>query len=193
MAQNNIIVVDIETTGFSPKTDLIVEIGIVKVDLDNGTIETLFDSAIFELGFMKTHEDSWVFKNSTLLPEDVYNAPSLVTFQDYIQNDIFDNPEYLGVTAYNRSFDIGFFLARGFKFQNLLPCPMIESTNVLKLPSKNGRSGFKWPSAQEAWNYFYPDISYTEEHRALKDAIMEGLIVYKMYKQGFYSITPKTA
>ena len=38
-----IIVLDIETTGLEPKEDLILELGMVKLNLETGEISELFD------------------------------------------------------------------------------------------------------------------------------------------------------
>ena len=48
-----ILIIDIETTGFVPEQNFIVEIGIVSLDLDNGNIETLFDKVVRESGMTK--------------------------------------------------------------------------------------------------------------------------------------------
>jgi DNA polymerase-3 subunit epsilon len=46
--ENIILVVDIETTGFLNQGGLIIEIGIVKLNLENGEISPAFNSLIRE-------------------------------------------------------------------------------------------------------------------------------------------------
>ena len=46
-----IAVIDIETTGLDEENDLIIEIGIVELDLDSGNIRELFNSLISEKKF----------------------------------------------------------------------------------------------------------------------------------------------
>lgn len=182
----NILVIDIETSGFNHTKDVIFEIGIVSLDLESGNIKTLFDSVIREPHLSQRHRDSWIFSNSDLTPELVRDAPKVETVKDQIQEIIDSYPE--GITAFNRNFDIDFLKNRGFKFLKLLPCPMLLSTDIIKLPSKNGYSDYKWPSAQEAWNFYYPETPYQEKHRGADDARIEAMIVYKMYTLGIFKI-----
>ena len=83
-----ILVVDIETTGFLNQGGKIVEIGIVKLDLDNGNITPAFSSLINEDGFNIKHTQGkfgWIFKNSDLEFADVMQAPSLESHRKEIQ------------------------------------------------------------------------------------------------------------
>ncbi|NHJ24603.1 MAG: hypothetical protein EAX89_08510 [Candidatus Lokiarchaeota archaeon] len=48
---HKIAVLDIETTGLKPDNGLIVEIGIVELDLKTGATKILFESIIKEAGF----------------------------------------------------------------------------------------------------------------------------------------------
>ena len=61
---SKILIIDIETTGFSPTKSEIVEIGIVELDLSNVKIETLFDQLINEGITFEEINKSWIFKNS---------------------------------------------------------------------------------------------------------------------------------
>jgi DNA polymerase III epsilon subunit-like protein len=185
MDQNKILIVDLETSGLSYIKDVIFEAGIVCLDLTSGHIETLFDSCIREPHLSSKHRDSWIFSNSDLTPEAIRSAPTLAEVRPTIQA-IFD--QYEGMTAFNSKFDFGFLRNRNFTLPKELPCPMILSTEILKLPPKNGYPGYKWPSAQEAWDYYFPDSPYKEKHRGADDARIESAIVYEMYKRGQYPI-----
>lgn len=87
-------------------------------------------------------------------------------------------------TAYNKSFDFGFLRDRGLKI-NDLPCPMMLSTGICKIPFANG-SGTKWPTVEEAWGFFFPGVDYSEKHRGTHDAEHEALIVHELYKRGIF-------
>lgn len=181
-------IVDIETTGFLNQKGLIVEIGIASLDLGTGEVKERFNSLVREAGFNSAHARppyGWIFENSTLKFEDVEQAPTMTDLFDQIQGilDSFST----GITAYNAAFDLPFLQSRSFSFKKL-PCPMIAATPVLNLPPAGWRNEPKWPTVQEAWDYFFKDSDYIEEHRALDDAMHEAKIVYELYKMGAYKL-----
>jgi DNA polymerase-3 subunit epsilon len=183
-----IAIVDIETSGFQNQGGLIVEIGIVSLDLDTGNITNEFDSIVKENDFNERHSRNpfgWVFQNSDLNFEDVLVANSLTELLPAIQK-IFDKFP-LGATAFNKQFDFGFLKSRGLKIREL-PCIMLSATPVVDLPSNYGYNTPKWPKVEEAWEYFFPNTDYIEAHRALDDARHEALIAYELYKLGEFEI-----
>lgn len=189
MNKNKMLVIDIETTGFLNQGGSIVEIGIVELDLSNGETKILLDSVCRESMLTARHREApfgWIFQNSTLTIEDVRDAPPFEEVAAQAQQIIDSYP--LGVTAYNRNFDVPFLQDRSLKFGQLQPCPMLLATPVCKLLSANGRSGYKWPKVEEAWNYFFPETEYEELHRGADDALHEAKIVYEMYKRGVYEV-----
>jgi len=175
-----IAVIDIETTGLRPINSLILEIGIVELDLDTGNIMVIFDSHVREPSFGANDRHAWIFDNSDLSFEDIEKAPLLDEFKQELQ-EIFNT---YSITAFNISFDLGFLKARGFKFPNELPCIMISSTNICKIPHRNRGTGYKWPKAQEAWDFFFPNSDYIEKHRAADDAVHEAKILFEMVNRG---------
>lgn len=180
-----ILILDIETTGFSPKKNFIVEIGIVELDLSNGNRKIIFDHVMHEKGITKKEvEESWVVENTTITVDEIRRSKSLDYYKDEIQ-DIF-NLYPLGVTAYNKKFDFGFLSNRDFKF-NELPCPMLVSTDVCKIPNK-WNNGYKWPNVQEAYDFFFAPHNYIEVHRGGDDAYHEAEIVYELYLRGKFEI-----
>lgn len=182
METTKIVVVDIETTDKnSYKNDLIVEIGITELDLQTGNTKPLFNHVVKEDGFGDKHRNSWIFENSDLTFEEVCKAPDLKIFLPELQK-IFQ--KYYA-TAYNKQFDFGFLGFRGLSIDHQLPCPMLVATNVLKIQHYYG---WKWPKVQEAWDFFFPNSDYEEEHRGYDDAEHEAKIVYKMYQLGHYPI-----
>lgn len=170
----------------NPEYDLIVEIGIVELDLEIGVIKVIFDSLIKETGFNEKSRNSWIFENSDLTFEEVKNAP---TFQE-ISQDLQAIFNKYHVTAYNKSFDLIFLRARNFEFKKELPCIMLTATNHVKieLSSKKDSEKYKYPKVEEAWNFFFPNTNYNETHRVADDAYHEAKILYKMFKLGHYQI-----
>ena len=184
---SKILIIDIETTDFFKHGGKIVEIGIVELDLSNGKKEIIFDKICHEDGVTKFMvEDSWIVKNSTLTVKEVQHSKNLSKLFDEIQFILDSYPA--GATAFNNAFDFEFLKNRGFKFTKELPCPMKLSTNVCKIPNPNGYKGFKWPSVEEAFAFFFPDVTFTELHRGADDAFHEADIVYKLYQDGIFKI-----
>lgn len=180
-----ILVLDIETTGFLNQGGKIVEVGIVSLDLSNGEKEIVFDSLCHERPITRKEvEDSWIVQNGFITVEDIQNSDYLPFILPKIQQIINSYPN--GATAFNRSFDFDFLKSRGISFPKELPCPMLLSTDICKLPNRNGFSSYKWPKVEEAWKHFYPDIEYVELHRGADDAFHEADIVYALHKQGLF-------
>ena len=172
-----IAIIDIETTGFSVEYDFIVEVGIVLLDLENGNVRPLINFVTNENGITEDKlRKSWVINNTSLTVEEVRYGVNLKYITKAIQHITNTYP----ITAFNRKFDIGFLEARRINCPNLYADPMLELTNIIKLPGKNGN--YKWPSAQEAYKYFFPNDGYIEIHRALDDAMHEAKIIYELNK-----------
>ena len=182
-----ILIIDIETTGFLAKGGRIVEIGIVELDLENGEKKILFDEVCHEDGITRDECDaSWIVNNSTLTTEEIRVSKHLRKYIAKIQKIINRYP--LGATAFNNTFDFDFLKDRNFIFRKELPCPMKLSTNICKIPHKNGRRGNKWPSVMEAYKFFFPESEYIEQHRGADDAFYEADIVQKLYEMGIFII-----
>jgi DNA polymerase-3 subunit epsilon len=184
----NIAIVDIETSGFQNKGGLIVEVGIVGLNLETGIVTNEFNAIVKEDSFGEKHSKSpygWVFQNSDLVYDDVLCANNLTSMLPEIQG-IF-NKYTLGATAFNKQFDFGFLKSRGLRIKEL-PCIMLTAAPVVNLPPNPGFRDAKWPKVEEAWEYFFPDTKYIEAHRALDDAQHEALIAHELYKLGKFSV-----
>ncbi len=184
ISSNIVAVIDIETTGLDPINDLILEIGIVELNLLTGETKILFDRYVKELSFGEEHRDSWIFKNSDIKFEDIENAPLF----ESLKNEIAEIFSKYRVTAFNKSFDLGFLKARGINIPKELPCIMQTATNICRIPSPYRRSGYKWPKCQEAWDFFFPNSDYIEKHRAADDAIHEAKILFELFRRGKFPI-----
>jgi len=184
---HKIVVVDIETTGLDPISDIILEIGICELNLDTGECLKLFDKVVKEPKFSEDYRDSWIFLNSDLRFETVINAPDLEGFREEIQSILKKYP----ATAFNKAFDFSFFKNRGFKISFELPCPMMTLTSIMKIPHRSETYRYKYPSVQEAWNYLFPNDYYQETHRAYDDAFHEARIVYEMQRKKLWNLIEK--
>jgi len=182
--KNKILILDTETTGFSPKKNHIVELGIVELNIKTGAIKPLFDSVIKEDGLTVKDHKAWIFENSSLTVDMVREAPSLESLREEIQGIFFKYSG--GVTAFNRQFDMGFLKERDFAMPKFQPCPMLTLAPIMQLPHKNGRGLGKRPSVEEAMAYLFPDEEYKEEHRGCQDAEDEARIVFECIKRGWY-------
>jgi DNA polymerase III alpha subunit (gram-positive type) len=182
---SKILILDLETTGFTPTTGKIVEVGIVELDLSNGNRKIIFDQVCWEKGLTEEElEKAWIIKNSDLTIEAVRTSTNLEVFKPEIQGIINNYP--LGATAFNNDFDFRFMDARDFVFPKKLPCPMKISRNIVNARSKNG--SIKQPNVEEAHKHFFGDVGYVEKHRGADDAYHEAAIVYELYKMGVFKI-----
>lgn len=172
-----IAVIDIETTGFLNNGGQIIEVGIAQLNTANGQVTTIFNHVCHES--IPIDSDAWIFKNSNLTIEEVEDSETLELMRLGIQ-DAIDSCD--AATAYNKKFDFGFLRSRGFKIESEVTCPMLAATPICKIP--NARGGDKWPKVQEAWNFFFPNSDYIEEHRGADDAYHEALILMELIKLG---------
>lgn len=180
--EGKILIVDIETTGFQNQGGLIVEIGLAELNLKNGDVKEVYSSVVKEASFGPDHANQpfgWIFSNSDLKYSEVESAVSLESEKPKIQSIIDDYP--LGITAFNKNFDLPYLRSRGFTMTDL-PCIMLSATPVLKIKSRFKKGEYKWPNVEEAWHYFFKNSGYVEAHRAADDAVHEAKIAYELYK-----------
>jgi DNA polymerase III alpha subunit (gram-positive type) len=176
-----ILVLDIETTGLQTNEDLILELGMVKLDLETGEITTLFDAVFKDERLTARHREAWIFQNGFMTIDEIRNAKPITDYKEEIQSIM---NEFLGrITAWNRDFDSAFLERAGFLLGQAIDCPMKKSVDYFKIESA---FGYKWPKAQEAWDILFPNTPKTEEHRGLDDAKMEAAIIYELFKKGVY-------
>lgn len=175
--KNKIAIVDIETTGFLDNGGLILEVGIVELDLKTGETKMLYDELVREETYNHTHKTSWIFENSDLTHNEICCASPLDKAR--IQ-EIFNK---YPVTAYNKKFDFDFLRSRGVNTIIELDCPMIILTDICKIPHPNGY-GWKWPKVEESWDFLFGQTGYIEKHRGLDDAHHEAKIIHELHKRG---------
>lgn len=183
-----ILVVDIETTGFLNQGGKIVEVGVVEVDLQTGSKQILFDEVINPTE-LEDHEisDSWIVRNRFMTLEEIRAAESFEYHRQRLEEVIESNKN--GATAYNKNFDFSFLRQYGLNLLNTLPCLMEAADKVLQIPptDKMIYAGYgdktKVPKAQEAYDYFFPNSGYIEQHRGADDALREADIAIALYNQ----------
>jgi len=176
-----ILIIDIETTGFLPDGK-IVEVGIVELNTETKEKQIIFDKVFNPRLPVSEIENSWIVKNGYMTVEEIMSGGNIEDFIGFIQNQIDQYPD--GSTAYNNRFDFDFLESVGIKFPKKLPCPMLLSTDICKLPGQFG--GYKWPKVEEAWHFFFGDTGYIEKHRGADDAFHEAEIVIKLIEMGIF-------
>ena len=182
--KNEIIVLDIETTGFNEREDLILELGIVKLNTETGEITELFDEVFKSPKLKEKHKKAWIFVNGYMNPNELKDAKPFSEYKDEIQAILDPFKGY--ITAWNRDFDSKFLRANGVTLGDSPGCPMKVSTNHFKIKKPRG-NGYKWATAQEAWDRMFPKVKKIEEHRGLDDSIMEAKIIYNLIQEGVYT------
>ncbi|KKK64011.1 hypothetical protein LCGC14_2988500, partial [marine sediment metagenome] len=78
-------IVDIETTGLDPGSDLIIEIGIIELNLKTGEKKEIFNSLIKEPSFKEKFSNSWIEEKGFLRVEEFENAKPLNIVFDELQ------------------------------------------------------------------------------------------------------------
>lgn len=176
-----VLVLDLETTGFNVDNSAIVEIAILALNLDSGVVSPWLDKIVYEKN-KPLIEDAWIFQNSTLTQEMVTHGAVL-----YNQSPLWHHIQYIldrynrsGIFAFNQNFDFRFLESRGFTLPPKLDDPMKLSRDLVEALDKNER--IKNPTAEEAYNYFFPGENYIEKHRAGDDARHEAAIYYQLYQ-----------
>ena len=166
-----LLIIDIETTGFVPQGQSIVEIGMVLCDSDTRETIPVFNQVVRddEFDYYK-HKNAWIFQNTDLTAEQVRNAKHIDEYREELQG-LFD--KYL-LTAYNKRFDLSFMRARGFDIKDTKDL-MVNGRNIsLTMTGKKSA-----PSVEKLYSWFFPDENYIEKHRGLDDALHEAKIFYK--------------
>jgi len=196
-----ILILDVETTSTNEKKGCLLEFGATELDLETGETKVVFDSLILEESFNEDHWEyvrikerdgrepnfgvkGWIFGNSNLRPNDILKAPPASEILPKIQELINKYPD--GVTAFNNVFDFKYLESRGIIIPKKLDCLMKILTQTVKAKNKLGR--IKWPKAQEAYDFFFPNKPRTELHRGADDSQMEALIAFEAYKIGVFKV-----
>lgn len=190
---DGIYVLDTETTGLegAPK-DLVVDVGICKVSLEDGTVEDVYSSV---LGYNTDdwddyHRNAWIFENTDMTLEMVESAPPALDVIADVRRILRRKP----VTSYNTGYDFTKFLyeepwsMRGW----FVECYdiMKAATDVCKLPSQYYGRGYKYPTLDYAYSKIVEGdpagIGGVQDHRALSDARMAAHLMIALKGMGRY-------
>ena len=177
-----IVVIDLETTGLKPQFSHIVEIAAVRLDTRTGTITKLLDTLVREPGEINWR--AWIFDHSSLTPAMVLNAPPWHVIKPQVQAILNEYP----VTAFSKEFDFKFLRHRGLTIPKEYPCIMLACTPLCRIPKDWGTSSqdlWKWPTINEAWQYFFPGKPCENQHRAYPDARCEAEVLFALLKTFF--------
>lgn len=186
-----IYMIDTETTGLEGyPTDLVVEIGICKIDLVNETVEDVFTAVV---GYETEHwsdkqKDSWIFSNSTLTLQDVDQAVLAHNLAYHILPILYGKP----ATSYNTEFDfVRFLYKKPWYLRNAIievADPMLAASKVCGL-TRDGRP--KHPKLEEAYDMIVDGdpagIDGNQAHRAISDARVASHVMLQMYRDGTYA------
>ncbi|MFI3176426.1 MAG: PolC-type DNA polymerase III [Eubacteriales bacterium] len=164
---NTFVVFDIETTGFSPSNNCIIEIGAVKIT--NGEIVDSYQS------FVNPQVPiPFVIQNLTNISDDmVIDAPLIEqVLPDFL---LFCKDNVL--VAHNAKFDMGFLLANGKRQGIAISNTYVDTLQMARtvLPNKS-----KHTLAAVAKAYKY---KMENHHRAIDDAKMTGKIFIRMIEE----------
>ena len=171
------VVFDLETTGFSPIRDKIIEIGAVKVE--NGKITDRF-STFVNPGVPIPFE---ITRLTSITDQMVMDAPGIETVLPQFLEFIGD----AALVAHNASFDVG-FIEQNMRYQDLTPDFTSVDTVALARMLLPTLSKFKLNVVANALH-----ISLENHHRAVDDAGATAEIFVKFVEmlkdQGIYDLT----
>ncbi|MFH0735968.1 MAG: exonuclease domain-containing protein [bacterium] len=158
-------VLDVETTGLSPKTNRVIEIGLVKIKDEKVTDS--FRSFFNPFCQLPTA----ITKLTGITDDDLYDAP---TFSDLI----FQINQFIGdsiIIAHNSQFDISFLQSEYLRAEeNFVPNPVLCT---LKL-SRKLFPFLESKSLKDVGKHL--QIRHKDLHRALSDATLTAKIFIKM-------------
>lgn len=166
---NNYVVVDIETTGFSPEKNKIIEIAALKVK--GGQVIDKFETLINpkeRIGYQIT--------NLTGITNDmVKNSP-------YVENVIEDFKNFVGeeiIVGHNVNFDINFLYDNLLREKNMYLTNDFVDTMYLGKKVIKGLPSYKLQNISEHLN-----VKYENAHRAINDCLFTFECYEKM--KGMY-------
>ena len=182
---DNIIVIDLETTGLDgyKKGDRIVEIGAANVDFQRKTVTPIFGHPIYHDKLTSEQEDSFIFHEGHMIPEECYHSPIDEEKAAMILATILDG-EY--VTSYNTEFDLDKFIYPWFDeiIPDVLDFGFFRAPCIMKAASQ--LTDGEWPSLRAAYSAMFGRAGNRREHRALDDAVRAGMVVLELYNRGMY-------
>jgi len=207
----SIYIIDLETTGLNDfPDDFPLEIAIYKLNLDNTQeITEVYNTLIgYPEKFKEKINASWWSKQSGIKFKDLQDAPRIQEVYA-VMKEILHGQQVL---SWNMAYDFGKFIDRMhrsslykdfrckrkiYAIGNInykrLDCPMEEASHILRIENYYG---YKWPTLQEAADYYDVKEPEGEAHRAAYDTHLTTMIVAKMIEKSDYvvvTVVPKEA
>lgn len=190
----DIYVIDTETTGLkgAPK-DVVVDIGICKVDLMKGTVEPVYSSVVgYDTSEWNDYRlNAWIFENTDMTVDMVDSAPP----HEKVISEVKEIIKGKMVTSYNTEYDMDKFLYLepwNLKGEFRLCMDIMKAaTYVCKVPSPYYGRQYHYPKLDFAYSTITEGdpagIGGVQDHRALSDATVASYIMIQMYRDGNYS------
>jgi DNA polymerase-3 subunit epsilon len=191
----DIYVLDTETTGLKgAPDDVIVDIGVCKVDIKSGTVKPVYSSVVgYETSKWNDYRrNAWIFDNTDLTLDMVHSAPPFSKVLEDISALLSGNR----VTSYNTEYDMDKFLYRdpwSMKGQFTLCTDIMKAAMyVCKVPSQYYGREYQYPKLDLAYSTITDGdpagIGGKQDHRALSDAMVASHVMIQMYRDGTYSL-----
>ena len=161
---DNYVLVDIETTGLSPRTDEIIEIGAIKVK-DNKIVDT-FDTLLKIDEYLSPFITNLTGITNKMLEEGARQEEALEEFIEFAGKEI--------IMGHNVNFDINFIYDKCESYLDYyLSNDFVDTMRIAKHILPNVRN-YKLGTLAD-----YFDVDYRNAHRGLKDVE----ITYEVYNK----------
>lgn len=193
-AVDEIYVLDTETTGLKgAPLDVVVDIGITKVDIAEGKVEDVYSSVLgYDVDKWDDYRrNAWIFENTDMTLDMVREAPPAERVMRDVSNILKDK----AVTAYNVGYDMKKFLyldpwCLNGTFRECYDI-MLAATDVCKIPSEYYGRKYRYPKLDYAYAHIVDGdpagIHGVQDHRALSDARMASYLMIELYRSGDYT------
>ena len=161
---DNYVLVDIETTGLSPRTDEIIEIGAIKV-VENKIVDT-YDTLLRIDGYLNPFITRLTGITNEMLEEGKKQEEALKEFIEFAGNET--------IMGHNVNFDINFIYDKCESYLDYyLSNDFVDTMRIAKHVLPNVRN-YKLGTLAD-----YFDVDYRNAHRGLKDVE----ITYEVYNK----------
>lgn len=194
MTVKDIYVLDTETTGLDGyPDDVIVEIAICKVNIEEKTVEIVYNSIVGHGVKSWDHwrKHAWIFGNSNLSIVDVSKATPEKEVIEKVREILKD--KY--VTSFNVDYDFTRFLCCDpWNLDNVVKdicnCIMLSATPVCGIVGYYEE--YKWPRLDEAYRILCKDNPAkidNQSHRALDDTLMASHVLISLINSKNYNLS----